>query len=139
MNFAGFHDELAEKVGLKPYNDWQYKNTFKNTSSAYANWTKGLDQRFFKCLYTKENIVGCILKQIDEKKIGYQKIVTAFEEHCPEKMKKNKFLEVVIDIDTGKIDEEWMYWLLEKLEILLIKTEDWKDIEQCWDYDEILS
>merc|ERR1712228_99305 len=134
---ASFHDELADKLGLKKFNDWQYKNTFNNTSNKYVNWKKGLDQMFFKCLYTNEVIVECILKQIDEKKIGYQKIVAFFEEHCPEGMKKNEFLQVVIDIDSGMIDEKWMYWMLEKLEIFLIKTEEWKEIEKCWDYDDI--
>jgi len=134
---ASFHNELAKKIGVKEYNDHQYVGTFTNKSSKYPNWTKNLDQRYFKKLYTTQNIKNCVLKQIEEKKIAYQKIVKFFEENCPENMKKNDFLAKVINIDNGKIDEKWLYWLLAKLEIFLVKNDEWKDIEKCWEYDDI--
>eukprot|EP00483_Globobulimina_turgida_P003311 UN03316 len=84
-------------------------------------------------MYTKENILQCIITQIDEKKIGYQKVVKFFQDNCPRHMRKNKFLEMVIDIDTGKINENYLCWLLHKLDIFIIKDDEWKEIETCWD------
>merc|ERR1711971_229032 len=70
-------------LGLRMYNDHEHANTCKNRSSTYKNWENGLVARFNKRLYTMENIMACVLKQIDNKKISYQKIVAFFEENCP--------------------------------------------------------
>jgi len=124
---AGFHNKIAKKIGVIPYNDPDicYPNG--------KNWEKGLDQRFFATLYTKDRILQYIVKQINERKIGYQKIVKYFEDHCPENIKSNDFLQKAIDIDTGKIKENYLCWLLLKMDIFLVKTEFWKPIEKCWD------
>jgi len=135
---ADFHNGLAKDLGLRVYNDHEHANTCKNRSSTYKNWENGLVARFNKRLYTMENIMACVLKQIDNKKISYQKIVAFFEENCPAQIEKNKFLEMVIDIDTGKIDERYMHWMLMKMNVLKVKTEEWKEIEVSWEYDEIL-
>ena len=137
MFYTGFHNELAKKIGVREYNDHQYLNTFMNTSDKYPKWKENLDKRYFKNLYTIDNILKCVMREIEEKKIGYQKIVKFFEENCPENVEKMDFLQKVINIDDGKIDEKYMYWLLAKLEIFLVKGDEWKEIETCWEYDDI--
>eukprot|EP01084_Bolivina_argentea_P010777 20080_1 len=84
-------------------------------------------------MYTKENILKWIITQINEKKIGYQKVVRYLENNCPKDIEKNKFLTMVIDIDSGEINEKCLCWLLGKLNVFIVKGDEWKDIEKCWD------
>merc|ERR1712083_932915 len=95
-----------------------------------GDFRKGLDKRFFKTLYNKENIIKRIYLLIEEKKIGYQKIVKGLEDNCPKDMDKMEFLQKAIDIDTGKINEDYLCWLMSKLGIFGKKAEGWKEIEK---------
>ena len=68
-----------------------------------------------------------------KKKIGYQKVVQFMQDNCPKDCDKMGFLQLAIDIDTGKINEEYICWLLEKLKVFKIKGKNWKPIEKCWE------
>eukprot|EP01083_Nonionella_stella_P021482 59546_1 len=126
---AGFHNTIAKQIGVIPYND----PNIQQPPAKDINWEKGLKQRFFKTLYTKEMILQHLVKQINEQTIGYQKIVKYFEDNCPKSIETNRFLQKAIDIDTGKIKENYLCWLLHKMEIFMIKTAFWTDIRKCWD------
>eukprot|EP00484_Ammonia_sp_Unknown_P017037 CAMPEP_0197023474 /NCGR_PEP_ID=MMETSP1384-20130603/4156_1 /TAXON_ID=29189 /ORGANISM="Ammonia sp." /LENGTH=683 /DNA_ID=CAMNT_0042451687 /DNA_START=1 /DNA_END=2052 /DNA_ORIENTATION=+ len=127
---AGFHNQLAKAIGVTPYND---PNICTPTSSKCPNWKKGLDQRYFATLYTRENIIEHVLEQINEKKISYQKIVQFLQDHCPKDCNKMGFLQLAIDIDTGLIHKQFICWILEKLNVFMMKPAKWKPIEKCWD------
>ena len=102
-------------------------------SNKCQNWKKGLDKRYFANHYTKERIIKHIVEQINETKIGYQKIVQFMQDNCPKDCNKMGFLQLAIDIDTGKINEEFICWMLEKMNIFKMKPDDWEPIKKCWD------
>eukprot|EP00484_Ammonia_sp_Unknown_P022544 CAMPEP_0197046204 /NCGR_PEP_ID=MMETSP1384-20130603/21940_1 /TAXON_ID=29189 /ORGANISM="Ammonia sp." /LENGTH=404 /DNA_ID=CAMNT_0042477949 /DNA_START=55 /DNA_END=1269 /DNA_ORIENTATION=- len=129
---AGWNNTIAAQIGVPVITD---PNICYPSSTAYPNWKTNLDKMFLKTMYTTENILKHIAMQIDEKKIGYQKIVSFLEQHCPKHVEKSRFLHAVIDIDTGAVSEEYMFWLLHKLDIFVLKDEQWKEIEKCWEYD----
>ena len=82
---AGFHNQFAKNIGVREYND----PNISYPSKSGKDWKKGLDQRYFATLYTLENILKCVMQQIEEKKIGYQKIVKFIEQNCPSYMETN--------------------------------------------------
>ena len=127
---AGFHNELADKIGVEKYND---PDICRPYSSKCKNWKKGLDKRYFKTCYNQKAIINHVLNQIYEKKIGYQRVVQFFQDNCPKDVDRMKFLTKAIDIDTGKINQEYICWLLEKMNVFKLKSNDWKPIETCWD------
>ena len=44
----------------------------------------------------------------------------------------------MVNIDNGKIKAEYVYWLLLKLAIFLVKYDEWRNMkENCWKYDDI--
>jgi len=126
----GFYNVMAPLVGLVKYID----NHLGTPGGVNRNiYKRNVDKRFFATLYNKENIIKRVYTLIEEKKIGYQKIVDFFQEHCPENMDKMDFLQQAINIDDGKINEDYLCWLLAKLNIFGKKAKDWKDIVKCWD------
>eukprot|EP00484_Ammonia_sp_Unknown_P027785 CAMPEP_0197042908 /NCGR_PEP_ID=MMETSP1384-20130603/19218_1 /TAXON_ID=29189 /ORGANISM="Ammonia sp." /LENGTH=326 /DNA_ID=CAMNT_0042474105 /DNA_START=72 /DNA_END=1052 /DNA_ORIENTATION=+ len=127
---AGFHNKLANSIGVEPYNDI---NICTPTSSKCSNWQQNLDKRYFATLYNKENIIAYITEQINEKKISYQKIVQFLQDNCPKGVNKTEFLQLAIDIDSGKIHQQFICWMLEKLNVFMMKPDEWKPIEKCWD------
>eukprot|EP01084_Bolivina_argentea_P252955 424777_1 len=122
---AGFHNHIAKQIGIKEYID----PNISPPNNGNNNWKHNLDKRFFKTMYTKQNIVKHIIKEINEKRIGFQKIVKYFEDNIPDNIDckdKMEFLQLAIDIDTGKINEKYLCWLLVKMDIFMIKDNNWK-------------
>eukprot|EP01084_Bolivina_argentea_P131905 232764_1 len=127
---AGFHNVLAKHIGVNTYND---PDIWTPSSQYCKDWKKGLKERYFKLFYNKNTIIDHIQMQINEQKIKYQRVVSFFQDNCPKDKNSMEFLQQAIDIDTGKINKEYICWLLEKLNILMKKTNNWKPIQKCWD------
>ena len=130
-DIAGFHNVIAEKIGVIKYNDPDISSN--PYSPKCTDWKKNLDKRYFGVHYTRDRIVEHIIEQINEKKIGYQKIVKFMEENCPSNMEKMKFLQLAIDIDNGKIKKGYICWMLEKLDVFMSKSLDKNPIQKCWE------
>eukprot|EP00488_Nonionellina_sp_1-RS-2012_P001592 TRINITY_DN2589_c0_g1_i1.p1 TRINITY_DN2589_c0_g1~~TRINITY_DN2589_c0_g1_i1.p1 ORF type:complete len:189 (+),score=92.62 TRINITY_DN2589_c0_g1_i1:59-568(+) len=126
----GFYNIIADSVGLTKYIDPNISTPYGANGDIYK---KNLDKRFFGTLYTKESIIKRMFTLIEEKKIGYQKIVQFFIDNKPGNVVKTVFLQQAIDIDNGKINEDYICWMLKKLKVFMIKPEDWKPIDKCWD------
>ena len=70
-HIAGFHNYLAKDIGVTPYNDVYITTPY---SSKCQNWEKWLSERYFTNHYTKIKIIKHIIDQVNETKIGYQKV-----------------------------------------------------------------
>jgi len=127
---AGFHNALAEHIGIARYND---EHEWQPSSKRCTNWRRNLDQRYFGTKYTKKRIVFHILEQIKQQKISYQKIVQLMQDRCPPKIEPMEFLQLAIDIDSGAIRTEYICWMLKELNVFAMKPKNWQPIKKSWD------
>jgi len=62
-SIAGFHNVIAEKVGVTPYNDPDISRPEYMRSSICTDWQKNLDKRYFGVHYTRDRIVIILLNR----------------------------------------------------------------------------
>ena len=57
------------------------------------------------------------------------------QKNCPKSMDKMDFLQLAIDIDTGKISKDYICWMLEKLDIFIFMGKSMVNnpIQKCWE------